>query len=261
MPTTKQSFWRTSSQRDERRAGRDVEHRVGRAGVDARDEEAAPARVLPEREHGAPAVVAAGRAARRACVASIRLTLWRCATTWSGSPPLAARARRGGGRARGRAGARAAPLPRRARRRDESGAGSCSTTTGAVVERRDDVRDTASIVAMCELAERPRRRAATSSSLRSQLAQVRMVEQPPGIEEAEEAALALERVIGAPPRVATPAYPRRGRRGDPRARAGARRAVLAVLGRRSAAATGAVDEFVQEVERGYLVDLRYRGRM
>ena len=42
--------------------------------------------------------------------------------------------------------------------------------------------------------------------LRARLAQVRMTEQPPGIEEAEEAALELERVIGAPPRVASPAY-------------------------------------------------------
>ena len=33
-----------------------------------------------------------------------------------------------------------------------------------------------------------------------------MTEQPDGIEEAEEAALALERAIGAPPRVASPAY-------------------------------------------------------
>ena len=33
-----------------------------------------------------------------------------------------------------------------------------------------------------------------------------MVEQAPGIEEAESAALALERAVGAPPRVATPAY-------------------------------------------------------
>ena len=41
----------------------DVEHGVGRPGVDARDEEAAPARILAEREHGAPAVVA--RAERR----------------------------------------------------------------------------------------------------------------------------------------------------------------------------------------------------
>ena len=42
--------------------------------------------------------------------------------------------------------------------------------------------------------------------LRAQLAQVRMIEQPPGIEAAEAAALALERVVGAPPRVASPAY-------------------------------------------------------
>ena len=40
----------------------------------------------------------------------------------------------------------------------------------------------------------------------SHFAQVRMTEQPPGIEQAEEAALELERVIGAPPRVASPAF-------------------------------------------------------
>src|SRR5205085_9864386 len=42
---------------------RDVEDGVSWAGADARDEEPAPARILPEREQGAPAVV--GRAERR----------------------------------------------------------------------------------------------------------------------------------------------------------------------------------------------------
>src|SRR5579871_1370652 len=60
------------------------------------------------------------------------------------------------------------------------------------VTRRGDVRDTASIVAMCELA--------------GDLAGGGDLEQPPGIEEAEEAALALERTIGGTPRLATPAY-------------------------------------------------------
>src|SRR4051812_26686898 len=76
---------------------------------------------------------------------------------------------------------------------------------GALVDRREDVRDTASIVAMCELAE-DLAGGGDLEQLRTQLAQVRMVEQPAGIEEAEEAALALERVIGAPPRVATPRF-------------------------------------------------------
>ena len=125
---------------------------------------------------------------------------------------------------------------------------------GQPVGRRDDVRDTASIVAMCELAG-DLAGGGDLESLRLQLAQVRMVEQPPGIEEAEAAALALERVIGAPPRVATPAY---------LDEVGvATLALEQALGELSSpfstairSAAGTVDEFVQDVERGYLVELR-----
>ena len=74
--------------------------------------------------------------------------------------------------------------------------------------RREDVREAASIVAMCELAAELAG-GGDLEELRVQLAQVRMAEQPPGIEEAEAAALELERAIGAPPRVASPALPRR----------------------------------------------------
>ncbi len=126
--------------------------------------------------------------------------------------------------------------------------------TGAVVERREDVRDAASIIAMCELAEELAG-GGDLEQLRSQLAQVRMVEQPPGIEEAEEAALTLERTIGAPPRVATPAFL------DDVGMATI--ALERALGELSSpfseairGATGAVDEFVKDVERGYLVALR-----
>jgi hypothetical protein len=122
------------------------------------------------------------------------------------------------------------------------------------VERRDDVRDAASIVAMCELAG-DLAGGGDLESLRSQLAQVRMVEQPPGIEVVEEAALALERVIGAPPRVATPAY---------LDEVGVATLTLErALGQLSSpfstairSAAGTVEEFVQDVERGYLVELR-----
>jgi hypothetical protein len=122
------------------------------------------------------------------------------------------------------------------------------------VDRRDDVRETASIVAMCELAG-DLAGGGDLESLRSQLARVRMVEQLPGVEEAEEAALALERAIGAPPRLATPAY---------LDEVGAATRVLEqALGELSSpfstairSATGTVDEFVQDVERGYLVELR-----
>ena len=123
----------------------------------------------------------------------------------------------------------------------------------AVVTQRDDVRDAASIVALCELAE-DLAGGGDLEQLRAQLAQVRMVEQPDGIEEAEDAALALERVIGAPPRVASPAHLD--------AVGAATLELERALGELSSpfseairGAAGAVDEFVQEVERDYLVDL------
>jgi hypothetical protein len=125
---------------------------------------------------------------------------------------------------------------------------------GVPVERRDDVRDAASIVALCELAG-DLAGGGDLEALRTRLAQVRMVEQPPGIEEAEEAALALERTIGAPPRLATPAY-----LDDV---AAATMALERALGETSSpfsvairASTGAVEEFVAEVERGYMGALR-----
>jgi hypothetical protein len=121
-----------------------------------------------------------------------------------------------------------------------------------VVELQD-VRDTASIVAMCELTA-DLAGGGDLEELRSQLSQLRMVEQPPGIEEAEAAALALERVIGAPPRVASPAY---------LDEVGiATLALEQTLGNVSSpfsealrAGTGAVDEFVRDVEHGYAVTL------
>lgn len=124
---------------------------------------------------------------------------------------------------------------------------------GAPIERKDDVRDTASIVAMCELAG-DLAGGGELETLRSQLAQVRMVEQPPGIEQAEEAALALERTIGAPPRVATPTFLDEV--------GAATMALERALGETSSpfsaairASTGAVEEFVADVERAYKLEL------
>lgn len=123
-----------------------------------------------------------------------------------------------------------------------------------IVADRGAVRETASIVAMCELAA-DLAGGGELEELRARLARVRMVEQPPGIEEAEEAALALERTIGAPPRVALPAYLD--------AVGAATLALERSLGESASpfsqalrSGTGAVDEFVGEVERRYLVDLR-----
>ena len=70
------------------------------------------------------------------------------------------------------------------------------------VRRR--VRDAVAILALCELATET---AAVGDldDLRSQLAALRLTENPPGIDEADNAALELQQVLGTPPVLATPA--------------------------------------------------------
>jgi len=75
---------------------------------------------------------------------------------------------------------------------------------GEPVAERQRLRDAISIVALCELAEETAA-GGDLDELRSQLAALRVTENPAGIEEAEEAALELQRVLGAPPTLATPA--------------------------------------------------------
>lgn len=74
---------------------------------------------------------------------------------------------------------------------------------GEPVSDRARVRAAVSILALCELAEETAA-GGDLDDLRSQLAAVRIAESPAGIEEAEEAALALQQVLGAPPSLATP---------------------------------------------------------
>jgi hypothetical protein len=76
---------------------------------------------------------------------------------------------------------------------------------GAPVADRAAVRDAASIAALCELAAEAAG-GGDLEELRARLLALRLSENPPGIDEAEEAALELERAVGAEPRVATPAY-------------------------------------------------------
>src|ERR671939_1953373 len=76
---------------------------------------------------------------------------------------------------------------------------------GEPITSRAPVREAVSIAALCELAEETAA-GGDVERLRADLATLRLTESPPGIEEAEEAALELERVLGAPPRLATPNY-------------------------------------------------------
>jgi hypothetical protein len=125
---------------------------------------------------------------------------------------------------------------------------------GAPVTERQLVREVASLVVMCELAADVAA-GGDVDELRKQLAQLRMTEQPPGIEAAEEAALELERTLGAPPRIASPDY-----LDDVGA---ATRTLERALGNRESpfanalrSGTGTVDAFVTEVEARYTVPLR-----
>ena len=74
---------------------------------------------------------------------------------------------------------------------------------GRAVDARVDVRAVVSIAALCELAEEVAG-GGDLDDLRSRLVSLRLTEDPPGIEEAEEALHALQATIGGTPRVATP---------------------------------------------------------
>jgi hypothetical protein len=119
---------------------------------------------------------------------------------------------------------------------------------------RERVREVASIVVLCELAGEVAG-GGDLDDLRAQLAQVRMSEQPNGIDETERLALELERAIGSPPRVASPAYL------DGVGEA-TRQLEHSLGGHESpfaiaiASSAGTVDAFVAEVESRYKVPLR-----
>jgi hypothetical protein len=75
---------------------------------------------------------------------------------------------------------------------------------GEPVRSRRVVRAAASIAGLCELAEETAGGGGLDE-LHAKLVAVRLTEAPPGIEDAEEAVLALQRQLGVPPHVASPA--------------------------------------------------------
>jgi hypothetical protein len=126
---------------------------------------------------------------------------------------------------------------------------------GRPVRDRRLVRDAVSIAALCEIAG-DAAFPGDLDDLRARLVQLRLTERPPGIEEAEAAAAELQRVLGAPPMLATPA------RLD--ALGAAARRLEAALAEPAGpspftsamqGAQGAVDELLREVEAGYRLPL------
>jgi Xaa-Pro aminopeptidase len=124
---------------------------------------------------------------------------------------------------------------------------------GKPVEERVRIREAVSIAALVELAEETAG-GGDLEELRSQLVALRLTENPAEIEEAEEAAIALEEAIGAAPRVATP------ERLDAIGAATLRlEQVLGVTGSPFAVAmkqaTATVEELTRDVETAYKVPL------
>jgi hypothetical protein len=76
---------------------------------------------------------------------------------------------------------------------------------GMPVDDRVVVREVVSIAGLCELAEEIAG-GGDLDDLRSRLVALRLTENPPGIDEAEQAALALQTTIGEAPRLAAPSH-------------------------------------------------------
>jgi len=129
--------------------------------------------------------------------------------------------------------------------------------SGAPVTERGVVRDAASIAALCEVAEEAAA-GGDLDDLLSRLVALRMTEAPAGIEEAEEAARALQRAIEPAPRLASRAY--LDRLGD------ATRRLERALGEGGSPfaegmklAMAAVERLIDEIEGSYKAELRATG--
>jgi hypothetical protein len=76
---------------------------------------------------------------------------------------------------------------------------------GEPVTQRERLREAATLVALAEIAEESAG-GGELDELRSKLVALRLTENPPGIDEAEQAVLDLQRALGGTPRLATPQY-------------------------------------------------------
>jgi hypothetical protein len=125
---------------------------------------------------------------------------------------------------------------------------------GRPLDDRALVRDAVSIAALCELAEETAG-GGRLDELRTQLVALRETERPEGIEEAEEAALELERTLGSPPRVATPAYLDRVGEATRRLEAALGEGPGSPFAEAMTAAVATVNELLREVEASYRGEL------
>jgi hypothetical protein len=125
---------------------------------------------------------------------------------------------------------------------------------GEPLRDRVAVRDAVSILALCEVAAETAA-GGDLDELRAQLTALRLTEAPHGIEEAEAAALELQRTIGAPPQLATPARLDEIGAATRRLEQALDPAAGSAFGAAMRAASEAVEELAREVEATYRLEL------
>ena len=145
-----------------------------------------------------------------------------------------------------------APISARSRPRTARAPGSRSTTRASPITVRRDLRDVVAIAALCEIAEESAA-GGDLDELLSQLVALRLTESPEGIDEAEDAVRALQRTIGTPPQLASPARLDEIGAATRRLEQALDPAAASPFTAALKGAQGTIDELLQEIEQGYRV--------
>ena len=125
---------------------------------------------------------------------------------------------------------------------------------GRAVSARRDVRDAVAMAALCEIAEESAA-GGDLDELLSQLVALRLTEDPEGIDEAEDAVRELQRTIGTPPQLASPARLDEIGAATRRLEQALDPAAPSPFTAALKAAQGTIDELLKEVEQTYRVPL------
>jgi hypothetical protein len=126
--------------------------------------------------------------------------------------------------------------------------------TGVPVAERRDVKDAVAITALCEIAEESAA-GGDLDELLSQLVALRLTENPEGIDEAEAAVRDLQRTIGTPPQLASPARLDEIGAATRRLEQALDPAAPSPFTAALKSAQGTIDALLADVEQGYLAPL------